>query len=128
LTCSPFLEETEELLKICKGLSQSKLQSLMSLSENLAQLNYGRFLRFNSMKEYAACWAFDGPAHRALNIRSFDSSALVYAHDTIVTLSGLYGCLRPTDSIRPHRLEMGTRLESSYGKSLVEFWGDKVAR
>ena len=30
--------------------------------------------------------------------------------------------------MKPYRLEMGTKLETSNGKNLYEFWGDKVQR
>ena len=41
-------------------------------------------------------------------------------------LSGLYGVLRPLDLIQPYRLEMGTKLETEYGKNLYEFWGNSL--
>ena len=41
-------------------------------------------------------------------------------------LSGLYGILRPFDGISPYRLEMGTKLKTERGKSLYDFWGNKV--
>ena len=41
-------------------------------------------------------------------------------------LSGLYGLLRPFDLIRPHRLEMATRLRVGTAKNLYGFWGELV--
>jgi len=35
--------------------------------------------------------------------------------------------LRPSDLIAPHRLEMGTRLTTSQGRDLYQFWGDRIA-
>ncbi len=37
---------------------------------------------------------------KAFKFRDMDDSARSYAQDSIVTLSGLYGCLRPYDRIR----------------------------
>jgi hypothetical protein len=34
--------------------------------------------------------------------------------------------LRPLDLIHPHRLEMGTRLNTARGKNLYAFWGDTI--
>jgi len=42
-------------------------------------------------------------------------------------LSGLYGVLRPLDAIQPYRLEMGTQLKTRRGKSLYDFWGDRIS-
>ena len=49
-----------------------------------------------------------------------------FAQKHIRILSGLYGILRPLDVMKPYRLEMGTKLETSEGKNLYEFWGNKV--
>jgi cytoplasmic iron level regulating protein YaaA (DUF328/UPF0246 family) len=38
--------------------------------------------------------------HKAFKFREMDDGARHYAQDAIITLSGLYGCLRPLDSIR----------------------------
>lgn len=124
----PFLDtDTSELLMECKTLSQGNLKSLMSLSDNLAKLNHERFAGFEDQPEMPAAYAFDGPAHKALDVASLSPEELAYADSSIITLSGLYGCLRPRDNIRSYRLEMGTKLETSRGKSLYEFWGSAVA-
>jgi cytoplasmic iron level regulating protein YaaA (DUF328/UPF0246 family) len=36
--------------------------------------------------------------------------------------------LRPLDAIEPYRLEMGSRLATERGKTLYDFWGDRIAR
>jgi hypothetical protein len=65
-----------------------------------------------------------------VGLRAGDLSAeqLAYAQDHLGILSGLYGILRPLDAILPYRLEMGTRLANPRGKSLYDFWGDRVAK
>ena len=45
----------------------------------------------------------------------------IYAYSQV-----LYGELRPLDVIKPYRLEMGTKLPTSKGKNLYEFWGNKI--
>jgi len=100
----------------------------MGTSSALAELNHERFQTFEQQPTLPAFYAFDGPAHRALDIKTLDESELDYAQHSVVTLSGLYGCLRPTDEMRPYRLEMGTKLGTGRGKSLYDFWGDRIAR
>ena len=100
MTEPPFAEERGELLEVCKALDKAQLKGLMSLSEPLAGLNYRRFQHFEEAPSAPAAWAFDGPAHKALDIRSLAPDAQSYAQESVVTLSGLYGCLRPRDAIR----------------------------
>ena len=51
-----------------------------------------------------------------------------FAQKHIRILSGLYGILRPLDLMKPYRLEMGTKLETTEGKNLYEFWGNKIQK
>jgi len=127
LTDPPLASDRKELLAVCTKLSKGDLKKLMSLSDALANLNFQRFQKFAAQERKAACWAFDGPAHKALDIASLSAGQQTYAQNTIVTLSGLYGCLRPQDAIQPYRLEMGSKLKTSRGKNLYEFWGNRIA-
>jgi len=119
---------TSELLETCEQLSKQQIKSLMSLSDPLAALNHDRFQRFAQQESKPAAWAFDGPAHKALAIASLSQAQQDYAQEHVMTLSGLYGCLRPRDCIRPYRLEMGTKLKTDRGSNLYEFWADTVAQ
>ena len=128
MTEPPFEEERAELLAACEKLSKAELRALMGISEPLAALNRRRFAGFEAQPPKPACWAFDGPAHKALDLPSLPPAAQAWAQERVVTLSGLYGCLRARDAVRPYRLEMGSRLATARGKTLYEFWGDRVAR
>ena len=52
---------------------------------------------------------------------------MAWAQNHLRILSGLYGLLRPLDAIEPYRLEMGSRLKTTHGGSLYEYWGSKLA-
>ena len=56
-----------------------------------------------------------------------DRQDLIYSQDHLRLLSGLYGLLKPLDIIEPYRLEMGTKLETTKGKNLYEFWGQEIS-
>ena len=118
LTEAPFDSKTNELLQVCSKLSRAQIKSLIDLSDALAALNHGRFQNFETQDVLAAGYAFDGPAHQAWGVRSLDGESFAYAQENILTLSGLYGCLRPLDAIQPYRLEMGTKLITPRGNSL----------
>ena len=49
-----------------------------------------------------------------------------FAQKHLRILAGLYGILRPLDLIQPYRLEMATKLSTSRGKDLYQFWGTRI--
>ena len=61
-----------------------------------------------------------------LEAGSLNKKEIKYAQKHLAILSGLYGLLKPLDLIYPYRLEMGTKIQTSKGKNLYEFWGSKI--
>lgn len=128
-TSNPYFEsETTKLINDLKKFSLQDLATIMSLSQNLAKLNYERFKNFNTSPQAPAILAFNGDVYEGLDKKIYGENEFNYAQNNILILSGLYGILRPLDLIRPHRLEMGTNF-SKYNflvKNLYEFWQKKV--
>jgi cytoplasmic iron level regulating protein YaaA (DUF328/UPF0246 family) len=122
-------EQTAELAKATRKLKARDLKRLMSISDNLALLNYERFQAFDPGSEEGvqAALAFNGDVYAGLNARGLDKAGLNWAQDRLRILSGLYGVLRPLDVIQPYRLEMGVRLKAGRAHSLYEFWGARIA-
>lgn len=128
---SPELKaDTAKLAARARRLSAADLRRLMDISDNLAQLNVGRFRAFDPKAEdgVQAALAFAGDVYDGLAARELDMGGLAWAQDHLRILSGLYGVLRPLDRIQPYRLEMGTRLDTDRGHTLYDFWGDKPAK
>ncbi len=123
-----FQDEAEKLASIARALSADELRKLMGISEKLALLNRDRFRDFGAMPRGAAALVFDGDTYAGLEAASLDDDEMDWAADHLRILSGLYGLLRPTDEIEPYRLEMGSRLANPRGKTLYEFWGDRISR
>ena len=124
----PRLKEgADGIVKIAERLSASDLKSLMKLSDPLAELNAGRYTDFHAQDERPAALMYDGDTYWGLDADSLDDDGLKEADYRVRILSGLYGLLRPLDAIRPHRMEMGTRLKTSRGKSLYDYWGPSIA-
>ena len=123
-----FADDAKALAKTARGLTQKDLQKLMGISENLAKLNADRFKAFGTMESKPAALAFAGDTYTGLEAASLDPEELDYAQDHLRILSGLYGVLRPRDAIEPYRLEMGSRLKTRRGKSLYDYWGDRIAK
>lgn len=129
LSLPELRDQTAELAKTARKLTERDLKRLMSLSDNLARLNRERFQAFdpNSEDGLQAAFAFNGDVYLGLRARELDKKALAWAQERVRILSGLYGVLRPLDAIQPYRLEMGTRLKTKRGGSLYDFWGPRVA-
>jgi len=122
-----FAAEAEALAGAAAKLGRKRLAALMHISDPLATLNAGRFREFDSAEARPALYAFDGDVYSGFEVRSLDPAAVAFAQDHVRILSGLYGLLRPLDSIRPYRLEMGTRWAPGRAKDLYAFWKNRVA-
>jgi cytoplasmic iron level regulating protein YaaA (DUF328/UPF0246 family) len=125
-----LLDDTTELSHVTKKLSLGEIQSLMSVSEKIADLNVERFQSWQpAMKMPEArpsLFAFKGDVYEGLDPHTLSKSDIKWLEKHLGILSGLYGLLKPMDLMLPYRLEMGTKLENGRGKNLYEFWGDKI--
>ena len=127
-TTPDFLERSGQLIDVLRRYSPGQISDLMSISDTLAHLNVGRYASWSADMHEArqAIMAFNGDVYAGFDARSLKPAQLAYAQSHVRILSGLYGVLRPLDMIHPHRLEMGTRLETAAGKDLYAFWGESV--
>ena len=128
-----FLSQSSKLIKQLKKKEPKDIASLMGLSDKLATLNYDRYQSWTAAKKAAddskpSMLVFKGDVYQGLQAEDLNNAEMKFAQKHIRILSGLYGILRPLDLMKPYRLEMGTKLETSEGKNLYEFWGDKVQK
>lgn len=126
------IKDSELLIKELRKIKSKQLQELMSVSENIANLNVDRFQSFttpfSTKNAKQAIFAFKGDVYSGFDLDSFTDDDYAYAQDHLRILSGLYGCLRPLDLIQPYRLEMKTKLKNSRGDNLYQFWDDRITR
>jgi uncharacterized protein len=131
-TASCFLKESERLNKLLKKKSARSLSKLMSISNNLGQLNYERnqdwHLPFTKDNARPAIYAFSGDVYRGLDAYTISKEKLEKLQDTVRIISGLYGILKPMDLMQPYRLEMGTKFPVGTHKNLYEFWRKKITQ
>ena len=128
-----FLGKSSELVNQLKQKEPKDIASLMGLSDKLATLNYDRYQSWTASKKVSndskpAMLVFKGDVYQGLQAEDLTKKELDFAQKHIRILSGLYGILRPLDLMKPYRLEMGTKLETSEGKNLYEFWGNKIQK
>lgn len=124
--------DSELLMKELRKINSKQLQELMAVSENIANLNVGRFKSFTTpftaKNAKQALFAFKGDVYGGLDLQHFTEADYGYAQDHLRILSGLYGCLRPLDLIQPYRLEMKTKLKNDRGDNLYQFWDDRITK
>lgn len=125
-TAPHFADEARSLARSAANLSQKRLAELMHISPRLAKLNADRFRDFDDLPERSALFAFAGDVYTGFEAASLEETGIAFAQDHVRMLSGLYGLLRPLDTIRPYRLEMGTRWAPRH-KKLTDWWGDRIA-
>jgi hypothetical protein len=129
-TYPEFINDAALLTEELRQLSPEDIESLMGVNRGIAELNYERFMHWTKDKSannaHQAIFMFNGHVYQNLDAKSLSETDLSFAQKHLRILSGLYGALRPLDLIQPYRLEMGTKLNTSRGKNLYEFWGEKI--
>jgi hypothetical protein len=129
-----FQNEAQKIVKNLRKFKVEDLKDLMSISEDLAQLNFKRYKNWKKSTSenealISAGFAFSGEVYRGLDLNSLSTEELEIATKDLRILSGMYGILKPTDLIYPYRLEMGTRFSPiEEQKNLYEFWQDKITK
>ena len=122
--------ESNQLIKTLRTFEPFEVASLMKISDKLADLNHKRYVEWRNKpaesKTRPAALAFKGDVYQGLEAESFSDNDLKFAQRHLRILSGLYGLLRPLDAIQPYRLEMGTKLKTSKGQNLYDYWGTKL--
>ena len=132
-----FSQEVATLVRVARKLKAAGLKQAMHISDDLAALNAERFKAFvlpskteglnHVPTAQPAIHLFQGDVYQGLDAQSLSVDQQQRAQDSLRILSGLYGILRPFDLAQPYRLEMGTGIETSKGKTLYAYWGGKIA-
>lgn len=127
-----LLEHSTELIDVMRTKTVDEIAEMMSISMELADLNARRYVEFETpftrKNARPAIFAFDGDVARGMNAReSFSERDFSEAQKTVRILSGLYGVLRPLDLMQPYRLEMGSKVKTSRGDTLYDYWDGVIA-
>ena len=125
-----LIVQAQTLMKTLKAKEPIDLQELMTISDDLAQLNAKRNQAwqwnidkpFDDNNAKPAGYLFDGDVYTGLDMYGMDKDTVIYVNKCLGILSGLYGVIKPLDLIQPYRLEMGTKLKNEQGNNLYEFW------
>ncbi len=126
-----FVEDAARVNRKLRSLSRKKLRELQNISVQLAAQNFQRNQDWNpdhqtDTRQAALC--FKGDVYLGMQAQKWSEADMNYAAEHLKILSGLYGVLRPTDLIKPYRLEMGTKLPVGRRKDLYHFWSDRLKK
>ncbi|WP_291967163.1 peroxide stress protein YaaA [Maribacter sp.] len=129
-TSPEFIDDAEKLNKVLKKKKPKALAELMSISDNLAELNWQRnqdfTVPFTPQNARPAVYAFSGDVYQGLDAYTLTEEKIEKLQQTLRILSGQYGILKPLDLMQPYRLEMGTSLKIGRKKNLYEYWGERL--
>ncbi|MFI3168027.1 MAG: peroxide stress protein YaaA [Bacillota bacterium] len=122
-----FQSKAEHLSAYIKSLCFDDLKSLFKANDAITMQNFERYqqMDFQSLQT-PAILAYDGIQYKYMAPAVFEDGNFVYAQDKVRILSGLYGVLKPLDSVVQYRLEMQAKLEIDGNKNLYAFWGDSI--
>jgi len=127
-----FLKKTKTLHTKLKKVSKKSLKELMSISDNLAELNYDRFQKFstdhNTNNSRPAIYTFDGDVYDGIKAYELSQEDIGRLQERLRILSGFYGILKPLDLMQPYRLEMGTKLSTRTTKDLYGYWKETLTK
>lgn len=128
----PLYEATAtEIIESLKEETVSDLVATLKLSASLAARLKKMVYEFGFKRSgNKAIEAFTGVVFRSLDFASLPVEARKRCESEVAIISSLYGWLRPTDIIKPYRLDFTSRLEGgpSAGKSLNSFWRMDVTK
>ncbi|MFT4532452.1 MAG: cytoplasmic iron level regulating protein YaaA (DUF328/UPF0246 family) [Candidatus Saccharimonadales bacterium] len=126
LTLPLFQKETDRLLGAMLR-NKTKLETVLGVSQDVAKLNRDRIENWADAATTPAAWSYRGETFFGLSIEDLSNEDIEYAQEHLYIVSGLYGLLRPTDGIKPYRLEMSTKLKSGTASNLYQFWDDTLS-
>lgn len=103
---------------------------MMALSPAMAQKTYDvmQLWSIEPAQQLPAIDAFLGDIYSGLQVQSLSEQDRLYANTHLSILSGLYGLLKPLDSILPYRVEMAYKFPGLPNPSLYDFWGDSIGQ
>ena len=126
-----FPTETDQLATRMGKKRKIEIKRLMNINDKLVDLNFERYQNwsfpYDLESQKQAIFSFSGDVYRGLDAYTLREGDVRWAQDHLRMLSGMYGLLRPLDSMYPYRLEMGTSLKMGRKNNLYQFWGSKIS-
>lgn len=129
-TIPVFVTEARQLVASSLELSPQELKKELLLTAKTlpeAQRNLVTFFDEDTPEEQALL-NYSGMVYKKLAAGSLTEEDWRYAVDHLRMTSFVYGLLRPTDLIRPYRMEGTARLPMLEGERVFDFWRDRLTK
>lgn len=123
-----FPTQTAQIVSALRAVGPMELESLLDTRPQRALELFDAYRAFSvDAPGTPALSTYDGAAFRNLGVCDFSEKDFTFAQQHLRILSALYGLLRPSDGILPHRLGLASPLRVG-GADLLSLWGDRVYR
>ena len=111
----PELENiADSIMENIKDIPAEELSHIMGISRKLAITAVKYAYDFpNKTTGYTTLEGFTGEAYRSLDVKSLNNTALQNINPQLRIISSAYGLLKPSDIIKPYRLEYNKPLGPS---------------
>lgn len=107
----PFADKADEIIKTLAGKSIQQLSSELGLGPKVATNLYHHIYEFpNKSTGLQAMEAFSGVVFKSLCYATLSPQAQNMAQNNVFIVSSLYGLLRPSDFIKPYRLDFDMKI------------------
>ncbi|SCI72701.1 Protein of uncharacterised function (DUF328) [uncultured Clostridium sp.] len=124
-----FMKKTTILYETLKSFSCEELKKLLDCNDQIAELNYDRYLHMDFDKAFTpAILSYEGIQYKYMSPNSFSNTEFEYINKHLKIISGFYGVLKPFDGVTPYRLEMQAKLKANNFKDLYSFWDNNIYR
>lgn len=118
-----FTDKSLELFSKIKGLSKDELANIMKIKGKLLDTVFDYYSNFEHSDSYKAIESYTGMVFKGIDFLNLDDKSRNFINDHLIILSAFYGVLRPTDLIKPYRLDMTMKIMD---ESLYSYWGNII--
>jgi cytoplasmic iron level regulating protein YaaA (DUF328/UPF0246 family) len=123
-----FIEDAVKIAATLKRLNHSGIQKKMKVSPAIAANVHAMYETWSKEGQKPALWTYVGDVYKGMKANELDKKSAEWAQRHILTMSGLYGVVRPYDLISPYRLEMKAMIPVGKWRNIYDFWGDELAK
>ena len=121
-----FENVADAIMEGLRDMSASEIAEAVGISDSLAARACAMIYEFpNKLSGEEAITAYTGVVFKAFDYGSLSVSDREWAADKIGIVSSLYGLLRPSDFVKPYRLDFTTRLAPG-GRPFYSYWRDRL--
>ena len=123
-TLPRFAGEADEAVRMLMQLSPDEVGKMLKVNGQIAAENVQRYAEYfaDETLSVPALLAYTGIVFKQIGAADFSETDWHFAASHLFITSFLYGLLRPTDTIRPYRLEGNARLPYPDGPTRFEHW------